>query len=46
MTYLGDLRKVMIEAGSYFSTERSVLVLGIWLAVTTVLALSSAGSAG
>jgi len=40
LTYLGDLlRKVMIEAGSYFSTERSVLVLGIWLAVTTVLAL-------
>lgn len=40
LTYLGDLlRKVMIEAGSYFSAERSLLVLGIWLAVTTVLAL-------
>jgi len=40
LTYLGDLlRKVMIEAGSYFSWERSILVLGIWLAVCTVLAL-------
>lgn len=40
LTYLGDLlRKVMIGAGSYFSAERSLLVLGIWLAVCTVLAL-------
>ena len=40
LTYLGDLlRKVMIDAGSYFSAERSILVLGVWLAVTTVLAL-------
>jgi len=40
LTYLGDLlRKAMIEAGSYFSVERSVLILGAWLLACTVLAL-------
>ncbi len=40
LTYLGDLlRKTMLEAGSYYSTLTSVLVLGGWLLVSALLAL-------
>jgi len=40
LTYLGDLlRKTMIGAGSYFSAERSVLILAVWLMVSAVLAI-------
>jgi len=40
LTYLGDLlRRVMIDAGSYYSPARSLIILAGWLAVCGVLAL-------
>ncbi len=40
LTYLADaLRRVMIEAGSYFSLTRSVAIMAAWLLVCAVLAI-------
>ncbi|WP_119067665.1 ABC transporter permease [Aggregatilinea lenta] len=40
LTYLADaLRKVMIDAGSYYSLTTSVLILSAWLLVCGVLAV-------
>jgi ABC-2 type transport system permease protein len=40
LTYLGDaMRKLMIDAGSYYSLTRSVAILAAWLAVCAVLAI-------
>ncbi|NDJ75773.1 MAG: ABC transporter permease [Chloroflexi bacterium] len=40
LTYLGDaLRATMIEAGTYYSMPRNLLILGGWLVVCSVLAV-------
>lgn len=40
LTYLADaLRKLMVDAGSYYSLTRSVLILTAWLLVCGVLAV-------
>ena len=40
LTYLGDaLRQLMVNGGGFHSMTTNVLVLGIWLALSTVLAV-------
>ena len=40
LTYLGDaLRKTMVDAGSYFSMERNLAILTVWLVICAVLAV-------